>query len=410
MTAEPSAGLPERSLSRTPEETIETAARLASRQRGCRAFYLEGDLGAGKTVFAKGLARHYGVDPRQVASPTFALVRRHGEGTRPLYHLDLYRIERPEELEELGIEEMEEEGAVLIVEWPDRPRTVSPVGRDPGPARPGGRRPAADRGRQGRLRGAIRGRTREGIRGVNGAGAPFRALPGALLGLALAGGLGAALSGSGCRRGSPPPGERANLLLVTVSSLRADHLGIYGYARNITPRLDLFGASGAVFPPGGHPLARDRTCGGGGAHRTGPGPDHRRPAGAAPRTGGPRRNAPEPRLPRAGGGGPSGARRRTRFRPGLRRVPRALEPPGPRGDRRGGLVRPHHALRRHRRRTALPLAPFLGPGAAPRARGGGPRRDSRRWRHPGSAPLPVGRRAGGGGRRRRRLRTGGGPL
>ena len=120
MTAEPPAGLPERSLSRTPEETIETAARLASRQRGCRAFYLEGDLGAGKTVFAKGLARHYGVDPRQVASPTFALVRRHGEGTRPLYHLDLYRIERPEELEELGIEEMEEEAAVLIVEWPDR--------------------------------------------------------------------------------------------------------------------------------------------------------------------------------------------------------------------------------------------------------------------------------------------------
>ena len=82
---------------------------------------------------------------------------------------------------------------------------------------------------------------------MNGAGAPFRALPGALLGLALAGGLGAALSGSGCRRGSPPPGERADLLLVTVSSLRADHLGIYGYARNITPRLDLFGASGAVF-------------------------------------------------------------------------------------------------------------------------------------------------------------------
>ncbi len=108
------------SLSRSPEETIAAAFRLAAGHPGCRAFYLEGGLGAGKTVFAKGLARHYGVDPRQVTSPTFALVQRYGEGTRPLYHLDLYRIERAEELEELGIEEMEEEDAVVIVEWPER--------------------------------------------------------------------------------------------------------------------------------------------------------------------------------------------------------------------------------------------------------------------------------------------------
>lgn len=107
-------------LSRSPEETVEEGARLAARYPECRAFYLEGDLGAGKTVFAKGLARQYGVDPRQVVSPTFALVQRHGDGSRPLYHLDLYRIERPEELEELGIEEMEEEEAVVIVEWPER--------------------------------------------------------------------------------------------------------------------------------------------------------------------------------------------------------------------------------------------------------------------------------------------------
>ena len=53
---------------------------------------------------------------------------------------------------------------------------------------------------------------------------------------------------AGCRESGPaPPGERSNLLLITVSSLRADHLGIYGYARNISPNLDLFGASGGVF-------------------------------------------------------------------------------------------------------------------------------------------------------------------
>lgn len=106
--------------SRGPEDTLEAGARLAARAPECRAFYLEGELGAGKTVFAKGLARHYGVDPNQVTSPTFALVARYGEGSRPVYHLDLYRIERPEELRELGIEEMEEEEAVVIVEWPER--------------------------------------------------------------------------------------------------------------------------------------------------------------------------------------------------------------------------------------------------------------------------------------------------
>lgn len=103
-----------------PEETLEAAARVAGRFPAARAFYLAGALGAGKTVFAKGLARHYGVDPRQVTSPTFALVQGYAEGTRPVYHLDLYRIEAPLELEELGIEEMEEEDAVVIVEWPER--------------------------------------------------------------------------------------------------------------------------------------------------------------------------------------------------------------------------------------------------------------------------------------------------
>ncbi len=111
MTAQETAG---------PEETLALATEVAGRYPDAPAFYLEGDLGAGKTVFAKGLARHYGVPPSDVSSPTFALVERHGAGTRPLYHLDLYRIEHPAELDELGIEEMEEEGAVVVVEWPEK--------------------------------------------------------------------------------------------------------------------------------------------------------------------------------------------------------------------------------------------------------------------------------------------------
>lgn len=107
-------------ISRSPEETMAAAARLAAEIPDCPAFYLEGDLGAGKTVFAQGLARHYGVDPGRVSSPTFALVQPHSDGSRPLFHLDLYRIERPEELDELGIEEMEEQAGVLIVEWAEK--------------------------------------------------------------------------------------------------------------------------------------------------------------------------------------------------------------------------------------------------------------------------------------------------
>ena len=106
--------------SRSPEETIEIAERLAAENPDCPAFYLEGDLGAGKTLFAKGVARYYGIDPDDVTSPTFALVNRYGGGRRVLYHLDLYRIDDEREIEELGIEELEEEGAVLVVEWAEK--------------------------------------------------------------------------------------------------------------------------------------------------------------------------------------------------------------------------------------------------------------------------------------------------
>lgn len=105
--------------SRSPEETLDIAEGLAANE-DLRYFYLEGDLGAGKTLFAKGIARHYGVDPGVVVSPTFALVNRYGGGRRIVYHLDLYRIENERELEELGIEEMEEEDAVIVVEWAEK--------------------------------------------------------------------------------------------------------------------------------------------------------------------------------------------------------------------------------------------------------------------------------------------------
>jgi tRNA threonylcarbamoyladenosine biosynthesis protein TsaE len=104
----------------SPEKTFDTAFELARRHREASLFYLHGDLGAGKTLFTKGIASFHGIDPGRITSPTFALVQRHSGGNRVLYHIDLYRIDDERELAELGIEEMEEEGAVLVVEWAEK--------------------------------------------------------------------------------------------------------------------------------------------------------------------------------------------------------------------------------------------------------------------------------------------------
>jgi tRNA threonylcarbamoyladenosine biosynthesis protein TsaE len=106
--------------SRSPEETVALAEALAAEEPPLPHYYLEGELGAGKTLFAKGVARHYGVDPSLVVSPTFSLVNRYGGGRRVIYHLDLYRIESERELRELGIEELEQEDSVLVVEWAEK--------------------------------------------------------------------------------------------------------------------------------------------------------------------------------------------------------------------------------------------------------------------------------------------------
>ena len=101
-------------------ETLRIARSLAAEQPDCPAYYLQGELGAGKTLFAKGIADCFGIDPALVVSPTFTLVNRYSGGRRTIYHLDLYRIEDEHELIELGIEEMEEEGALILVEWAEK--------------------------------------------------------------------------------------------------------------------------------------------------------------------------------------------------------------------------------------------------------------------------------------------------
>ena len=102
-----------------PEATEEAAARLARHVRRGDLLLLEGEMGAGKTTFVRGLARGLGTSG-DVMSPTFQLVRVY-RGPMQLAHVDLYRLADAAELADLGLDELLDEGAV-VVEWGDRLR------------------------------------------------------------------------------------------------------------------------------------------------------------------------------------------------------------------------------------------------------------------------------------------------
>ena len=80
---------------------------------------LTGDLGTGKTTLAQAICRGYGVT-EAVTSPTFALVQTYAAPRSPVHHLDLYRLEREDELEQLGFDEIVASHALVIIEWPER--------------------------------------------------------------------------------------------------------------------------------------------------------------------------------------------------------------------------------------------------------------------------------------------------
>jgi tRNA threonylcarbamoyladenosine biosynthesis protein TsaE len=107
-------------FSLSDEETLEYGRALARALTGGELILLEGDLGLGKTVFARGIAVGLGIPAEDVNSPSFTLVQEYRGGRLVMYHVDLYRIEDMEEIATLGLEELVSAGAVTVVEWGDR--------------------------------------------------------------------------------------------------------------------------------------------------------------------------------------------------------------------------------------------------------------------------------------------------
>ena len=101
--------------SRSEAESFQLARRLGEKAEKGEIYCLEGELGTGKTVFAKGFAKGLGIE-EIVDSPTFTIVKEY-RGREKLYHFDVYRIEDAEELQEIGFSEMISGDAICLIEW-----------------------------------------------------------------------------------------------------------------------------------------------------------------------------------------------------------------------------------------------------------------------------------------------------
>ena len=109
-------------------ETQKLAAHIASSLQKGDIIVLRGDLGAGKSEFARGLARGLGIEGA-VPSPSFTILNVHESGRLPLYHFDWYRISDAEELYEIGIEEFLPGDGVTLIEWAERAEDLLPARR-----------------------------------------------------------------------------------------------------------------------------------------------------------------------------------------------------------------------------------------------------------------------------------------
>jgi len=106
-------------ISHSPADTESLGEKLGGVSQRGLVIALSGDLGAGKTQFVRGFARGLGI-PERVHSPTFTLVNEYAGGRLKLFHLDLYRLETPQQILSAGIEEFLQPDGVAVIEWAER--------------------------------------------------------------------------------------------------------------------------------------------------------------------------------------------------------------------------------------------------------------------------------------------------
>ena len=112
--------------SNNPGDTYELGKKYAKCAYAGEVIALDGDLGCGKTVFAKGFADGLGIN-ESVTSPTFTILRQYDGGRLPLYHFDVYRIESSDEMIETGFDEYISGDGVCIIEWAENVRDILPA-------------------------------------------------------------------------------------------------------------------------------------------------------------------------------------------------------------------------------------------------------------------------------------------
>ena len=108
------------------DETYKAGEKLGEIASPGQVITLSGDLGVGKTVFAKGFAKGLGID-EPITSPTFTILQEYNTGRIPLYHFDVYRVSDPEEMYEVGFDDYIYGNGVCLIEWAELIKDILPT-------------------------------------------------------------------------------------------------------------------------------------------------------------------------------------------------------------------------------------------------------------------------------------------
>src|SRR5438045_3420489 len=108
-------------VTRSPQETVSLGRQLAGELSPPKLVLLQGELGAGKTTLVKGIVEEYSVTTReQVTSPTFTLIHEYRSPQADIYHIDLYRVDTPRQLETLAIDDLFGPRSLILIEWGEK--------------------------------------------------------------------------------------------------------------------------------------------------------------------------------------------------------------------------------------------------------------------------------------------------